>query len=160
MKIDRQAKIAIAINVMFFLAIAAILLVVQSGESVSDAGKSVIVDKPVGTIEERGCPESEWCEENPELCARVIEVSAVELGVAMLMNPYAGSIISQDYDSDGVDDQLDNCPSVPNPGQENTDKEFDDDIWMKNGSQLGDVCDPDRDSTHRVEVTFRPAYQP
>ncbi|MFH1193604.1 MAG: C1 family peptidase [bacterium] len=38
---------------------------------------------------------------------------------------------SGDLDSDGIPDSHDNCPIVPNPGQENAD-----------GDLLGDVCDP------------------
>ena len=39
-----------------------------------------------------------------------------------------------DADGDGVDDDLDNCPAVPNPGQENLD-----------GDAAGDACDSDAD---------------
>ena len=38
-------------------------------------------------------------------------------------------------DSDGVPDNSDNCPAVPNPGQENSD-----------GDAQGDACDPDDDN--------------
>ncbi len=37
-----------------------------------------------------------------------------------------------DTDDDGVDDQFDNCPLVSNPGQENSDSDFD---------AMGDACD-------------------
>lgn len=40
-----------------------------------------------------------------------------------------------DSDGDGVGDPSDNCPSVPNPGQENLD-----------GDALGNACDPDGDN--------------
>ena len=40
-----------------------------------------------------------------------------------------------DADGDGVPDASDNCPSVPNPEQTNTD-----------GDALGDACDPDDDN--------------
>ena len=40
-----------------------------------------------------------------------------------------------DMDGDGVDDEDDNCPDIPNPGQENAD-----------GDDLGDVCDPCTDT--------------
>jgi hypothetical protein len=62
-----------------------------------------------------------------------------------------------DVDCDGIGDGIDNCPDVPNPDQANCDELFDDDIWLT-GVKFGDACDPDRDSTHRVEVTFRQEY--
>jgi cysteine-rich repeat protein len=42
--------------------------------------------------------------------------------------------IYPDADDDGIPDGLDNCPDVPNPGQEDAD-----------GDGLGDACDPDPD---------------
>ncbi|MBI4586814.1 MAG: thrombospondin type 3 repeat-containing protein, partial [Planctomycetes bacterium] len=41
------------------------------------------------------------------------------------------SVWAQDADGDGVDDAVDNCPTVANPLQENAD-----------GDLLGDACDP------------------
>lgn len=40
-----------------------------------------------------------------------------------------------DDDSDGVPNTVDNCPTLPNPNQTNTD-----------GDALGDICDPDDDN--------------
>lgn len=46
-----------------------------------------------------------------------------------------------DSDGDGVGDSSDNCPSVPNPGQENLD-----------GDALGNACDPDADNDGYTNV--------
>ncbi|HWS88074.1 MAG TPA: thrombospondin type 3 repeat-containing protein [Pyrinomonadaceae bacterium] len=46
-----------------------------------------------------------------------------------------GACVGPDADNDGVTDSADNCPTAPNPGQENAD-----------GDAQGDVCDPDDDN--------------
>jgi hypothetical protein len=44
-----------------------------------------------------------------------------------------------DSDGDGIAEQLDNCPTVPNPKQENID------LYTDHSDELGDACDPDID---------------
>jgi hypothetical protein len=65
-------------------------------------------------------------------------------------NPYGSSIVAtgvinansfapvlaNDQDADGIEDDVDNCPSVPNPGQANTD----------GANDGGDACDDDDDN--------------
>jgi len=46
-----------------------------------------------------------------------------------------GTVGCVDTDSDGINDDLDNCPADSNAGQENSD-----------GDELGDACDPDNDN--------------
>jgi subtilisin-like proprotein convertase family protein len=72
-----------------------------------------------------------------------------------------GAVCPGDADCDGVPDSTDNCPSVYNPGQENSDSGpppsgtgaigngasiLGDDITIANGDALGDACDPDMDN--------------
>ena len=63
-------------------------------------------------------------------------VKTNRLSIALYLLLFTTSIaMAVDTDGDGVDDDVDNCPSVSNPTQEN----FDEDIF-------GDACDDDDDN--------------
>lgn len=73
-----------------------------------------------------------------------------------LAAPVAGCPVPADADGDGLNDPFDNCPSVYNPSQTNTDQL--NVVGNKPGSDaLGDVCDSDMDGdgyTNTQETTL------
>jgi Tol biopolymer transport system component len=83
-------------------------------------------------------------------------VNADGSGAAQRVTDYPGVLDWQptgDGDGDGVGDSVDNCPQVPNPGQEESDKPRDD------PDGRGDACDvPDR-IARSLELGYdRPAF--
>jgi len=54
-----------------------------------------------------------------------------------------------DSDSDGVEDEYDNCPSIYNPGQENFDQD-----------EMGDACDADDDNDNDPDDTDCAQFNP
>ncbi len=58
------------------------------------------------------------------------------IGSVYLVRP-----LTADSDGDGVDDDVDNCPATPNPGQEDFD-----------GDGQGDACDPDDDGDGTLDA--------
>lgn len=99
---------------------------------------------------------AEECERHCE--TRFLENGDLREGVCVCVPPYRMGVtqyapmmklpeslrVRQDFDGDAIPDELDNCPTVPNPDQANCDEQFDDDFGP-NGLKLGDMCDPDRD---------------
>ena len=74
-----------------------------------------------------------------------------------------------DADGDAVPDASDNCPAVPNPGQQNNDGPTTAFRWIKDGTGPegsttgGDACDPNDDNigcTDTREPTLLPARDP
>lgn len=56
-------------------------------------------------------------------------------GNPLVLNPVSIQVVNCDRDGDGVNDEQDNCPDVPNASQANND-----------GDAQGDACDPDDDN--------------
>lgn len=74
--------------------------------------------------------------------------------IGLLANGYTYSNPTTDTDGDGIDDGIDNCPTTPNPNQENND-----------GDTEGDACDLDDDNDNVPDATdncpfnFNPGQQ-
>jgi len=64
------------------------------------------------------------------------------------MQGYISSLVLEETDGDGVRDSIDNCPSVPNPDQANSD----------GADDGGDACDDDDDNDficdENIDITF------
>lgn len=91
---------------------------------------------------------------NPPGNGDVLDTAATIDALPFLVAPVAGCPVPADGDGDGVNDPLDNCPTVYNAGQENTNGEpmllpkpvpFYNDATNPAGDNVGDACDPDID---------------
>jgi hypothetical protein len=88
------------------------------------------------------------------------EAPGLTVADAQALNDQANTLLTftsrpwrSDIDGDGIPDSEDNCPLVPNPGQENSDSLIGngtgiagDDVTVPNGDSLGDACDDDLDN--------------
>jgi hypothetical protein len=71
-----------------------------------------------------------------ETTVNVLAKSATYYGICTIVGPDCSSVVPDtDSDDDGVPDDTDNCPTVPNSDQTNTD-----------GDAMGDACDDDDDA--------------
>jgi hypothetical protein len=61
----------------------------------------------------------------------------------------ANAVAGHDEDGDGVPDEVDTCPHIPDPGQEDTD-----------GDHVGDACDPEPTIPRQTWQLFAPMTGP
>jgi hypothetical protein len=82
-------------------------------------------------------------------CDSILGLNATIPTDAFSPNP-PGCRHDHDEDGDGIDDCDDNCPGIPNPGQEDT-------LELLNGQpadHVGDACDPSPGKTGDVRTRF------
>jgi YD repeat-containing protein len=75
--------------------------------------------------------------------SRVLFLASAVLSLILLS---VSTVSAADSDGDGLDDALDNCPSVYNPGQLNTDQLMNAAGSSRPADALGDACDTDDDN--------------
>ena len=99
-------------------------------------------------LSDNDCPEQSFCDTSSSYCV-LIECqfnSDCELGLVCIDQRCLVDLES-DQDRDGIPDQVDNCPTIINPGQNNTDAELEGLPGGPNfADELGDVCDEDIDN--------------
>ena len=99
-------------------------------------------------LSDRDCPEQSFCDTSSRYCV-FIECqlnSDCDLGLVCIDHRCLVDL-EADQDRDGVPDQVDNCPTVINPNQTNTDAEWEGLPGGPNfADELGDACDEDMDN--------------
>ena len=95
-----------------------------------------------------------WRSDVQALSSMAWNAATGELWFGEYFDRRIGRLVLAAGDADGVRDNVNNCPGVYNPGQENADGDFValppgytfGDLTWPNSDNLGDVCDPDADN--------------